>query len=184
MVVDIARHLALANPASSDPLTEGKGVVLIDELELHLHPEWQRSVVEQLQKTFPELQFITTTHSPFVVQSLQPGQLINLDPESYTEEYVGKSIEDITEAVMGVEMPQKSKRYLNMMSVADQYYRTLAQAKVAEGDELEALKQELDKLSIPYSDDPAFTAFLKFQRESALHEHETNQQGDSPTQLP
>jgi len=181
IVVDIARHLAQANPGTDNPLATGEGVVLIDELELHLHPRWQRGVVERLQATFPGVQFITTTHSPFVIQSLRAGQLINLDPESFVEEYADKSIDDITEGIMGVEMPQKSERYLVMMATAKEYYRTLAQAEEASGAALEQLKTHLDELTIPYSDDAAFTAFLKFQRESALQEDATSNQRERPS---
>lgn len=63
---DLARRLALANPHSNNPLT-GQGIVLIDEIELHMHPSWQRLVLPTLQKTFPNIQFIVTTHSPQVL---------------------------------------------------------------------------------------------------------------------
>jgi len=107
--------------------------------------------------------------------------LINLDPESFVEEYADKSIDDITEGIMGVEMPQKSERYLVMMATAKEYYRTLAQAEEASGAALEQLKTHLDELTIPYSDDAAFTAFLKFQRESALQEDATSNQRERPS---
>lgn len=63
---DIARRLALANPSLENPL-EGTGVVLIDELELHMHTLWQRKVIGVLKETFPKIQFIITTHSPQVL---------------------------------------------------------------------------------------------------------------------
>lgn len=63
---DLARRLAIANPSSENPL-EGKGVVLIDEIELHMHTSWQRKVISVLKKTFPNIQFIITTHSPQVL---------------------------------------------------------------------------------------------------------------------
>ncbi len=66
MVGDLARRLAMANPGLKSPL-DGHGIVLIDEIELHLHPAWQRKVVSGLQKTFPNCQFIITTHSPQVI---------------------------------------------------------------------------------------------------------------------
>jgi predicted ATP-binding protein involved in virulence len=175
LVFDLAQRLAQANPKLDEPLRDGKAVVLIDELDLHLHPNWQRTICERLTTTFPNCQFIATTHSPFVIQSLRPGQLINLSSQSPTDEYVDKSIEDIAEGVMGIPIPQKSIRYQQMMEVAEEYYRTLAQARDASGDELAILKDKLDELSIPYSDDPAFTAFLKFQRENVLRENETSQ---------
>lgn len=63
---DIARRLAIANPSLDDPL-QGEGVVLIDELELHMHTSWQRKVISMLKKTFPNIQFIITTHSPQIL---------------------------------------------------------------------------------------------------------------------
>ena len=66
MVADIASRMAEANPHMDDPL-QTSGIVLIDEIDLHLHPLWQRDIVKQLQEAFPNIQFIVTTHSPSVV---------------------------------------------------------------------------------------------------------------------
>lgn len=63
---DLARRLAIANPHLENPLLGG-GIVLIDEIELHMHPSWQRKVVPVLKQTFPNVQFIITTHSPQVL---------------------------------------------------------------------------------------------------------------------
>ena len=80
LVLDLARRLTLANPALEDPLSEGHAVVLIDEIDLHLHPKWQRQIVHKLTKTFPRCQFIATTHSPQVVASVEPDQVLLLAP--------------------------------------------------------------------------------------------------------
>ncbi len=165
IVADLVRRLSLANPAIDNPL-EGAGVVLIDEIELHLHPTWQRNIIEKLRATFPNIQFIATTHSPFVIQSLRPGELINLDPGEFGN-FPGKSIEDIA-AMMGVEVPQRSERFLAMVRAAEQYYDALESAVEAAPAELAALKAQLDELSALYSDDPAYVAFLNFQRRTAL----------------
>lgn len=66
---DLARRMALANPQLLNPL-EGQGVVLIDELDLHMHTLWQRKVMQVLKKTFPNIQFIITTHSPQILGEL------------------------------------------------------------------------------------------------------------------
>lgn len=66
LIGDLARRFAIANPNSAKPLS-GEGIVLIDEIELHLHPAWQRSVVHQLKTTFPNCQFLISTHSPQVL---------------------------------------------------------------------------------------------------------------------
>lgn len=155
---DLVRRLALANPELQDPLA-GHGVVLIDELELHLHPRWQREVVEKLRTSFPNIQFIATTHSPFIIQSLRPGELITLDPEEFGE-YANRSVEDIAEHVMGVEVPQKSERYLEMMKAAEEYYRLLRDAP---DNALEA-EERLAELAVRFSDDPAYQAQLRLER--------------------
>jgi predicted ATP-binding protein involved in virulence len=78
VVLDLARRLSQANPGMKDPVKRGSAVVLIDELDLHLHPKWQRSIVEQLTDTFPCCQFIATTHSPQIVAAVQPEQVLLL----------------------------------------------------------------------------------------------------------
>ena len=167
MVADIAYRAAVLNPQlESEAAQKTPGIVLIDEIDLHLHPNWQRRVVEDLRRTFPAIQFVATTHSPFIVQSLREGELINLDSQP-PEEYHDRSIEDIAENVMGVELPQKSERYLAMMKAAEEYYQVLQEAKDASPERMEQLKVKLDELTIPYSDDPAYQAFLKMEREAA-----------------
>ena len=66
---DLARRLTLANPNKENPLL-GEGVVLIDEIELHMHPSWQRNILKKLRETFPNIQFIITTHSPIVLNEI------------------------------------------------------------------------------------------------------------------
>ena len=70
LVLDLTRRLVQANPELKDPVAESEAVVLIDELELHLHPKWQRQIVRKLETTFPRCQFIATTHSPQVIGEL------------------------------------------------------------------------------------------------------------------
>jgi predicted ATP-binding protein involved in virulence len=103
LVSDIAKRLTLANLNSNNPLEE-EAIVLIDELDLHLHPKWQKTIVADLKRTFPNCQFIITTHSPFIIQSLEKEELINLDKNEAYEEgsFAGWSIEEIQEYEMGV----------------------------------------------------------------------------------
>lgn len=68
---DLARRLATANPGRPDAL-QGRAIVLIDELELHLHPGWQRRAVVQLREAFPNCQFIVSSHSPQIVSEVEP----------------------------------------------------------------------------------------------------------------
>ncbi len=70
MIGDLARRLAIANPQKEDPL-KGEGIVLIDEIELHLHPAWQAKIVPVLRRVFPNVQFIITSHSPKMLGELE-----------------------------------------------------------------------------------------------------------------
>lgn len=75
LVLDLTRRLSWANPDLQDPVAESEAVVLIDELELHLHPKWQRQIVHGLQATFPRCQFIATTHSPQIIGELEHDRI-------------------------------------------------------------------------------------------------------------
>lgn len=81
LVLDLARRLSQANPTLDDPLHDGEAVVLLDEIDLHLHPEWQRQIVKNLTAAFPKCQFIATTHSPQVIGEVQPESLLLLRQE-------------------------------------------------------------------------------------------------------
>jgi predicted ATP-binding protein involved in virulence len=74
LVSDLARKLSTTYPTIKKPL-EGEAIVLIDEIELHMHPKWQRMIIPRLTKTFPSCQFIVTTHSPQVLSHVQPESI-------------------------------------------------------------------------------------------------------------
>jgi predicted ATP-binding protein involved in virulence len=75
LVLDLTRRLAQANPSMTDPAAEAEAVVLIDEIDLHLHPRWQRQIVRNLTATFPHCQFIATTHSPQVIGEVEHDKI-------------------------------------------------------------------------------------------------------------
>jgi len=80
MVADIARRACLLNPhLGGEVLEETPGIVLIDELDLHLHPLWQRRIIGDLRRTFPKIQFIATTHSPQLIGQVKPDEILLLD---------------------------------------------------------------------------------------------------------
>ncbi len=82
MVFDIAYRMAVLNPDLLEEITEKTpGIVLIDEIDMHLHPKWQWKVVDALKNTFPMVQFIATTHSPIIVASCKEENLIMLHLE-------------------------------------------------------------------------------------------------------
>jgi len=70
LIGDIARMLAMTNPQADAPL-KGQGCILIDEIDLHLHPLWQSEILGRLTQIFPNCQFMVTTHSPFVVSNVK-----------------------------------------------------------------------------------------------------------------
>lgn len=166
VAADIAVRCATLNPQlRAEAATSTPGVVLIDEIDLHLHPKWQRSVIGNLMQAFPLVQFIATTHSPFVIQSLptQKGvQLINLDDEA-NRDFHDKSVEDIAEWIQGVDLPQRSRRYIDMMEKARVYLTMLKDDSSVSEEEKQRTRQELNQLIQPYGDSPAYHAFLKMQ---------------------
>jgi len=103
MVGDLARRLAVANPGQRSPL-KGQGIVLIDELELHLHPAWQRSTVRQLKQTFPNCQFIVTSHSAQILSEVEPKAtfLLNEGRAVRPSRSYGLDSNLILQSVMGV----------------------------------------------------------------------------------
>lgn len=107
MIGDLARRIAIANPDSTKPL-EGYGIVLIDEIDLHLHPRWQRTIVPKLLDVFPNCQFIISTHSPHVITHVKPECLFILKQmnsgivaEKPDESY-GKNVDRVLEDIMGL----------------------------------------------------------------------------------
>ena len=83
LVLDITRRLVQLAPLDPEAAYNGSAIVLIDELDLHLHPQWQRSIVQRLTKTFPGCQFIATTHSPQIISEVEPDGLTLLYREDH-----------------------------------------------------------------------------------------------------
>lgn len=81
LVADIAYRIATLNPALEERVLETPGIVMIDEIDLHLHPLWQARILGDLRKTFPRVQFIVTTHAPVVVSSVGRNHLRILDAD-------------------------------------------------------------------------------------------------------
>ncbi|MEZ4863519.1 MAG: AAA family ATPase [Caldilineaceae bacterium] len=170
MVGDLAIKAAQLNPHLGETVLRATpGVVLIDELDLHLHPRWQQHIVEDLRRLFPEVQFIATTHSPFIIQTLRTGELISLDTQPIPE--TGNlGVEEIARGLMNVPRPEVSPRYREMVDVAQNYLATLAEAKEEPPQKLAAFKARLAESIEPYADNPAYQAFLEMKRIAALGE--------------
>ncbi|CAM0557642.1 DNA replication and repair protein RecF [Vreelandella titanicae] len=165
LVADIAQKAVKLNPhLGQDVLQKTKGVVLIDELDLHLHPRWQKRVIEDLRTTFPEIQFICTTHSPFLIQALRSGEeLLVLDGQP-TAQLANKPLKEIAEGIMGVENSETSRRYDEMKKTGTEYLELLDKAEQSPDDKLESYKQKLADAIAPYADNPAYQAILEMER--------------------
>lgn len=159
LICDLGRRLTLANPELDNPLL-GAGVVLIDEIELHLHPKWQLEVAEKLRNTFPNIQFIVTTHSPFIIQTARQGEVIKLDGDLEVDPY-GKSLEAVSQIVSDVDDTENSPRIKRMREIARIYLQLAEESKTASEERKEAIQKELIILLEPFSDNPAYKALLE-----------------------
>jgi predicted ATP-binding protein involved in virulence len=168
LVADLARRAAVLNPQlGADAVSQTPGVVLIDELDLHLHPRWQREVVGALKRAFPCLQFIATTHSPFIIQSLRPGELVRLEGEP-AYPYADESVEDILEDVMGIALPQRSRRLERLRELTAEYQRLLAAGETVEAGRAAKVQDELDDLMARFASDDASAALYAFLERKRL----------------
>lgn len=160
MIADIAYRCIKLNPQLGiDTIKKTPGLVLIDEIDLHLHPSWQKNIVKELSTCFPNIQFVATTHSPFVVQSLNSSQLYDLNKKPLMSEPINSSLE--TNALyMGVDSP-KSEFLNKKEKAAFDFYNFLNDDKENKN-EAEANKI-INKYMIEYCDDPAFIAKLRIE---------------------
>lgn len=159
---DIARRASMLNPHfGADACLKTKGVVLIDELDLHLHPSWQRRVIEDLRRIFPNVQFICTTHSPFLVQSLRDGsELLMLEGQS-TADLGHLSLDAIASGLMGVDNPQVSLRYQDQHSRAKTALENLLDEPIKPEEKLQRYKEMLVNDTSMTGSDPTLQAMVE-----------------------
>ena len=149
VVADLARRMAQGNPHLDDPLLS-EAIVLIDEVELHLHPSWQQRVLSDLTRTFPNAQFIVSTHSPQVLTTVQPNCIVRLDrqgdnivAESVVYATYGAEAGYVLDTVMGVgERPQNNK----FVTILEQYQQLVSHG-LGESDSALDLRRQLEDLS-------------------------------------
>jgi predicted ATP-binding protein involved in virulence len=165
LIGDIALRCVLLNPHFGENAHEKTpGIILIDELDLHLHPNWQKKIVAILKNTFPNMQFIATTHSPFIIQSLKNNELIDLQGKDLDTDYINKSIEEIASEEMGVEF-KRSDMFIKMMQNAKEYYTLLHKNQNQKNSTiLKKVKKKLDEFELEFNEDPAYVALLKIER--------------------
>ena len=119
MIGDIAYRMAVLNPMLGDKvLEETSGVVVIDEIDLHLHPQWQQTIISDLNIIFPKIQFIVSSHAPAVINSVAKEQIRILDNgEIYmpAAQTYGRNANSILREVMKVsERPMDIKQRMNL----------------------------------------------------------------------
>lgn len=119
MIGDIAYRMAVLNPMLGDKvLEETSGVIVIDEIDLHLHPQWQQTIISDLNTIFPKIQFIVSSHAPAVINSVAKEQIRILDNgEIYmpAAQTYGRDANSILREVMNVsERPMDIKQRMNL----------------------------------------------------------------------
>lgn len=147
LIVDIASKMMEEYPESENPLGE-PAIILIDEIDLHLHPKWQRTVIDKLSQHFPKAQFIATSHSPLIVQAAldkkanivvcrKEGDRVIIDNDP--DEVKGWRIDQIlTSDLFEVESP-RSKTTQEML---DEYVILKGKSKLTKGE-----KEKIDELA-------------------------------------
>ena len=165
---DLARRMAQGNPHLTRPLAS-EAIVLIDEVELHLHPSWQQRVLKDLLRTFPNTQFIVSTHSPQVLTTVRPEHIVTLQRKdgqivagkASTATY-GAEAGDVLFTVMGVDERPHENEFVELL----EEYRGLITRNQGESRAAVSLRRELEKLS-PY--DPALDrADIEIRRRKIL----------------
>jgi predicted ATP-binding protein involved in virulence len=140
------------------------GLVIIDEIDVHLHPKWQRQVVNDLKTTFPSIQFVCTTHSPFIIQSIEQGELRSLDLEdTQSLEYANRSIEDIAEDIQQVEVPQQSLKAHELDVATERYFELLQNSDESQSEQLAEAEIAYRQAVEPFSSNPGLSALLKLE---------------------
>jgi predicted ATP-binding protein involved in virulence len=138
LIIDVSYRIILLNPSHPDP-KKTPGVVLIDEIDLHLHPNWQWKIMDTLGQLFPNIQFIVTTHSPMILSSCKECNLILLGydsnkgqiyhEEENTSELYGQSVDDVLNIHMvSSHIPEEIARDIQTL----QYYFSSGKYEQAE----------------------------------------------------
>lgn len=146
LFADIAYRMAVLNPhLQENVLKATSGIVLIDEVDLHLHPKWQQEILGDLQSVFPKVQFIVTTHAPAVIASISNEHIQILKGKQVipaTIETFGKDANAVLRTIMNV-----TERPKPAMEEFDTFYQLLDQEKYDEA------SQHLDYLDEKYGED-------------------------------
>lgn len=135
MIGDIAYRMAVLNPQLGEHvLKETPGIILIDEIDLHLHPEWQQSILKDLQNVFPKVQFIITSHAPVVINSVEKKHIRILDHGQVhmpVEQTYGRDANSILREVMRI-----GERPADVQQLLSDFYQAIDNGEVKKAEEL------------------------------------------------
>lgn len=152
MIMELAYRAVVLNPEMPEDLQGIRGIVLIDEIDAHLHPKWQWRILDALKATFPHVQFIVATHSPMIISSAKNANIINLDEDrgvTYLDSAYGFSTGDVLTLRQGtVDMPVEAKMQLDALE------------KALDNADDERARSILAKARDEYGEDSAFYAEL------------------------
>ncbi len=148
LVADIAYRMAVLNPQLfGEVCAKTDGIVLIDEVDLHLHPAWQQRILGDLMEIFPKVQFIVSTHAPAVINTAKKENVISLSDGQGSEpsgEVYGKDINTIVSSLM-----QAHERPIDIKNLFKQFHINIDTGNIIDA------KKTLDKLKgIIGEDDP------------------------------
>lgn len=135
LIGDIAYRMATLNPQfSGDVLKKTTGIVLIDEVDLHLHPEWQQHILGDLVEIFPQIQFIVTTHAPAIINSISCGELLVIDDNTVVnlaDAAYGRDINTVVKSIM-----EASVRPKEIQRLFDEFYKLLDENNTTESQKI------------------------------------------------
>lgn len=141
---------------SKENISNQRGILLIDEIENHLHPSWQRKIFPTLKKAFPNIQIIASTHSPFVIQTVPKSEIYVLDspyptdaghPASQTE---GSQFDSVIANIFDLN-DRGDQEIINLLSECEAHIRS---------NQIEIAKRELEKLKLHFGKDDPYVNFL------------------------
>ena len=143
LVFAIVEWIEGTNDEENSYIPDATGTVIIDELDVHLHPEWQLTIRKSLATVFPKLQFIITTHSPHLITTAESGEIIVLPKlsravhvEPTAQKYIGWNTDEVLEEIMGV-TNLENKEYAVLLNQAMDFF---------ESRDISALKESISKL--------------------------------------
>lgn len=156
---DLAYRCLQLNPQLGErAIVDTPGVVLIDEIDQHLHPNWQRRIITDLKRVFPKVQFIATTHSPFIVQELAAEEMINLDHSGPHESPKDLTLHQVVTDIMSVN-GIRSHSFAQRLEAARQEFAALPKALTL--DDYQRISDKLGEVLDGEVHDPVYQAFME-----------------------